>query len=724
MKRLTCFFITLSLFLPFIIDARDIPQEQRRQEQRWVDSVMGTLSLRQRIAQLFVVPVNITAQSRKHLDGVGLLIDAEQVGGVIVMKAQLSPYAAAINELQRRSRVPLLVSIDGEWGVGMRTDSVPNFPRQMMLGALTDNTLIEEMGEAVGEQCRRMGIHMNFAPVADVNNNPANPVINVRSFGEDIYNVAEKSTAYMRGMQNRGVLACAKHFPGHGDTNQDSHEALPTIAHALERLDSLELFPFRKLMENGVDAVMVAHLQIPAYDTLPRPSTLSPPVVSRLLRDGLEFGGLAITDALNMKGVTSTTHKDTIALLALLAGNDILLMPESVPAAINVIEQAVKEGKASMYKVDIKCRKILAAKYRAGLSNYLPVREAGLAADLNTAAHRALNSRLAEKALTLLHNRDSLLPLRRLDTLKIACVEIGEGDGAFFSRRLRSYAAVDVFSVNPSAGADTLQMLRAQLSPYNLIIAAYHRTDARPQYGFGVDSLAAQFITSLAAGKKVILDFFGTPYGIAKFGDTQNLAALVVSYSNSPDAQERSAQLLFGGVAAQGRLPVSIDSVQVFGSGVRQASPVRLHYVLPEEIGVSGARLPVIDTLVMQAVGKRITPGAQVLAIYKGQVFYDKSFCVHSSDTLSGFVAYGEGRAFSDSLVSIAAGGYARNHGNYFKSRRRLGFDSGALCWKDTQQELVVIFLPSHRIAPGGKKAKKLRAFPKIFSEFKTIVEN
>lgn len=754
MKRLICFIFSVSLFFLFFVDARIIPQSQRRQEQRWVDSIMQTLSLRQRIAQLFVVPVNITENAANHIEEVGRLIEAEQVGGVIVMKAQLPVYASAINGLQSRSRVPLLVSIDGEWGVGMRTENVLNFPRQMMLGALSDSRLIEEMGEAIGEQCRRMGIHMNFAPVVDVNNNPDNPVINVRSFGEDKYNVAEKSRAYMHGMQNRGILTCAKHFPGHGDTNQDSHESLPTIPHTTARIDSLELYPFKNLMENGVDAVMVAHLQIPAYDTLPRPSTLSPSIVSRLLRDELEFGGLVITDALNMKGVTTTTHRDTIALFALQAGNDVLLMPNSIPAAIDVIEQAVQDGQVSMYKLNTKCRKMLAAKYRAGLNNYQPVREAGLAADLNTAAYQALNFQLTEKALTLLQNRDDVLPLRRPDTLKIACLEIGEGYGAPFKQRLRSYATVDTFSVNPGAGADTLLALQERLSPYDLIIAGYHNTDARPQFNFGVDSLTAQFLTGLAVRQQVILDFFGTPYGIKKFGDTQHFAAVVVSYSNLPYAQERSAQLLFGGVAAQGRLPVSIFNEEkreehgeqmengeqtpapassplsifhspfIFGSGIQQAAPERWHYVLPEEIGIPGEQLSAIDTLVAQAIRKHITPGAQVVAVYKGQVFYNKSFGACPSDTLPGFVAYGEERCLSDSLSKIAAGGYARNHSNFFASLRRRSFDSGALCWKDTQRELAVIFLPSHGLPPGSKKTRKLHTFPKIFTAFQRAVEN
>jgi hypothetical protein len=328
---------------------------------------------------------------------------------------------------------------------------------------------------------------------------------------------------------------------------------------------------------------------------------------------------------------------------------------------------------------------------------------------------------LTENALTLLQNRNNLLPLLRPDTLKIAYLEIGEGYGVPFKQRLRSYAVMDTFSVNPGAGADTLFALQQQLLPYDLIIAGYHNTDARAQFNFGVDSLSAQFLTGLAARRQVILDFFGTPYGIKKFGDTHNFAAVVVSYSNLPYAQERSAQLLFGGVAAQGRLPVSIDSVRLFGDGILQTAPVRWHYVLPEEIGIPAARLSVIDTLVMQAIRKRITPGAQVVAVYKGQVFYNKSFGARPTDTLPGFTAYSEGRFLSDSLASIAAGGYARNHGNFFGSLRRRNFDSGALCWKDTQRELAVIFLPSHDLPPGSKQTRSLRTFPKIFAEISEL---
>ncbi|MDR2358487.1 MAG: serine hydrolase [Prevotellaceae bacterium] len=636
MNRYGIFIIACTcLLLPVGAAAHPTLQQERRHEQRWVDSVMNTLSLRQRIAQLFIVSVEAVAGKKNNTGKVVALIEKEQIGGVIVMKAQLSCYAENINRLQAHSPLPLLVAMDAEWGVAMRTDSVLKFPRQMMLGALSDNRLVESMGEAIAGQCKRMGVHLNFAPVVDVNNNPYNPVINVRSFGENKYNVVGKSIAYMYGLQNQGVLACAKHFPGHGDTYQDSHEQLPSVNHSLRRLDSLELYPFKVLMEGGVDAVMVGHLQVPAYDTLKRPSTLSSSVVAHLLRDELEFSGLIITDALNMKAVTAAARKDSIALSALLAGNDILLMPDNVSASLDIIENAVKEEKISVHKINTKCRKMLSAKYRAGLNNYRPVKAEGLAADLNAPAYKALRYQLTEKALTLLHNQDSLLPLRRLDTLKIACLEIGKNEGRFFRQQLSCYAAIDTFSVGAVTGADTLRLLRKQLAPYNLIIAGYHYTDARAQFNFGVDSLMAQFLSGLAAEKKVILNFFGTPYGIKKFNSIQNFAALIVSYGNTQYSQERSAQLLFGGVAAQGSLPVSIDNLWNAGSGIKQEKTTRLHYVLPEEIGIPDARLAVIDTIMAEAIRQHATPGAQVMAIYKGNVFYHRAFGTHAYDSVS-----------------------------------------------------------------------------------------
>jgi beta-glucosidase-like glycosyl hydrolase/CubicO group peptidase (beta-lactamase class C family) len=628
-----CF--TACLLLLISAHGRTVPLQDRRQEQRWIDSVMHTLTPRQRIAQLFIIPIETLPEQQKKIDKIAKIVDTEQIGGLIVMKAQPHYYADVINRIQSISKVPLLITMDAEWGVNMRMDSIMPFPRQMMLGAISDNTMIEKMGEAIAEQCKRMGVQVDYAPVVDVNNNPDNPVINIRSFGENKYNVAEKSIAYMHGLQNKGILACAKHFPGHGDTNQDSHETLPSITHSSSRMDSIELYPFKALMEAGVDAVMVAHLQVPAYDTLKRPSTLSRPIVSQLLKDELEFSGLTVTDALNMKAVTSCAKNDSlaVALAALLAGNDILLMPDNISTSIDHIEKAIRDGKISEHKINTKCRKMLAAKYRAGLSHYEPVNSTGLAAELNSPDNEALRYQLTEKALTLLHNSDSLLPLQRLDTLKIAYLEIGKNGGTAFKNQLQYYAGFDSFSIDPVSPKDTLHKLYNALAPYNLIIVGYHHVNARPQANFGVDSATAQFVTKLAAEKRVILGFFGTPYGIRRFADYRNLSALIIAYENTVFSQERTAQLIFGGVAAQGTLPVSIDSVWCFGNGIRQTATTRLRYVVPEEAGIPRRQLASIDTLVAEAIEQGATPGAQVMAIHKGNVFYHKSFGHHSYDS-------------------------------------------------------------------------------------------
>ncbi|MDR0728945.1 MAG: serine hydrolase [Prevotellaceae bacterium] len=635
MKKAALIFI---LFLYVTAStAQTSSMQERRREQQWVDSVMQILTPRQRIAQLFIAPVHLTGDKRNNVAATLDLLQREAIGGVIVMKAHPSHYAAELNALQACAATPLLVTMDAEWGVAMRMDSIMPFPRQMALGAITDDDLIRQMGEAVGEQCRRAGIHLNFAPVVDINNNPANPVISSRSFGENKYNVAGKSKAYMQGLQNKGVMACIKHFPGHGDTHQDSHETLPTIAHSLSRMDSIELFPFRTLMEGGIDAIMVAHLQVSAYDTAARPSTFSPAVVSRLLRDGMEFGGLVITDALNMKAATGSGDSHPPALAALLAGNDILLMPDSIAASITAIEQAVADGTLSAHQINMKCRKMLAAKYRAGLNEYTAVNATGLRDDLNCPANEALRYRLTEQALTLLCNDNDLLPLRRLDTLKIACLSIGK-NGEAFAQYLQRYAGVGITGVHGtlgtlSAAPDSLEQLREQLRGYNLIIAGYHATDTRASRRFGVDSLTAAFLAEVAAEQTVALVFFGVPYGIRQFTDRHRFSAIVVSYDNTKYAQERSAQLLFGGVAARGTLPVSIDEWRIFGNGIRQTAPVRLHYVMPEEIGIAQQELAAVDTLIADAIRQKAMPGAQVMAIYRGDVFYHKAVGHHTYDS-------------------------------------------------------------------------------------------
>jgi beta-glucosidase-like glycosyl hydrolase/CubicO group peptidase (beta-lactamase class C family) len=635
------FYFLLFTLCGGALTAQNARWYEQQEEQRWVDSVMQTLSTRQRIAQLFIAPIELTHNRQPQLERLVRLLQKEALGGLIVMKAQPDAYVPAMNRLQAAARVPLLVSMDAEWGVAMRTDSSLAFPRQMMLGAVGDNDLIRRMGEAVGEQCRAMGIHMNYAPVVDVNNNPLNPVIHTRSFGDNIYNVAEKSAAYMQGLHNKGVLACIKHFPGHGDTQQDSHLTLPSIDHSAARMDSIELFPFRALMERGVDAIMVGHLQAPAFDTLQRPATLSRAVVGALLRDELEFAGLVVTDALNMKAVTKGRRADSLALAAFGAGNDVMLMPDSIAASIDVVERAVADGSLSAHRINMKCRKVLAAKYRAGLNRYRPLDESRpLWPRLNAPDDEALRYRLTEQALTVLRNRDDCLPLRRLDTMRIACLSIGApATDAPFRRHLQYYAAVDTFAVPAAVTPDSLLRLRQRLAEYSLVIVGYFPNETRTRRHFGVDSLTARWVAELATEKPVVLTFFGTPYGIGAMGDVRSLAAIVVAYENTRYSQERAAQLIFGGVEAQGTLPVTVDSLWVFGNGLRSGPPTRLRYVVPEEIGIARAQLSGIDSLVRQAIEQQALPGAQMMAIRNGAVFYHKTFGRHTYDPASPVVA-------------------------------------------------------------------------------------
>ena len=633
MKRMKRYFLLLCCsFLLGVTDGHTQPAPATpTDEQAWVDSLMNTLTLRQRVAQLFMLAVNPDADDSRF-QKVADLVVKEQVGGVIAMRGKANLWASMINRLQRLSQVPLLAGIDGEYGVGMRFDSVNVFMRQMPLGALSDNAVIYEMGKAVAQQCRRLGILLNFAPVADINNNPDNPVINIRSFGENKYKVAEKSIAYMRGMQDGGILTCAKHFPGHGDTDKDSHHEVPVLYHNKTRIDSLDLYPFKALMNAGIDAMMLGHLRVMAIDTF-LPASLSQTVTSGLLREELGYDGLVFTDALNMRGIADHYPRVMLGLLALQAGADILLMPEEVTGAIDLILQAVDDGSLPEQEINRKCRRMLAAKYKVGLSRCAPVDSLHVLADLNTIQNEVLQRRMAEASVTLLRNKNNLLPLARLDTLRIAYLEVGTGKGAVFGAQLDQYAGIAHFSVDNPASATLLDSLYKALEPYNLLIAGYHSADARARLNFGVDTLVTAFLQQMCARMPVALDFFGVPYALKKFGPLEAYQAVIVSYQNVPQQQLRSAQLIFGGVAPHAHLPVSLNDTFPAGYGLSWPAPVRLREVLPEETGIASSQLLAIDSMMQEAIRQQAIPGGQILAAYKGQVFYHKTFGRHTYDT-------------------------------------------------------------------------------------------
>ena len=568
MKR---FFITIVLsvaLLPLAVaQSPKGTKEYEKERKHWVDSVLNTLTVRQQAAQLMVKAL-FPVLGQDHIDKMAALVEAENIGGITFSRGGPILHANTVNRMQSLAKTPLMIYMDAEWGVAMRLDSVVKFPRQTTLGALENNNLIYDMGKEIANQCKALGIHMNFAPVVDVNNNPDNPVINSRSFGENKYKVAEKGLAYMKGMQENGILTSAKHFPGHGDTNVDSHAALPLISHDKKRLEDLELYPFKQLIANNVSSIMVAHLNIPAYEKKDSmPSSLSKSIVTDLLKKKLKYKGIVITDGLEMKGVTSLFPANRIPLLAFLAGNDIMLGVENPTGALDEFEAAVERGEVSKKKLREACRKILEMKYDMSLANFAPLKTEGLIDALNTPEAVKLNNDLYANAITVLRNK-GVLPLMPKELSKVAYLEVGIDDGSYYTDTLtKYYNRLDKFSLSKKPEAAEVDSIRTLLKPYNRVLVGYHSTDLRPQYSYGIDSTCLTLIHDLTKEKQVILDFFGLPYGIMQF-DVDAFETVIISYDNSPEAQVQSARLLMGDNPASGTLPVTISTSYKEGFGL------------------------------------------------------------------------------------------------------------------------------------------------------------
>ena len=598
----------------------------------WVDSVFNSLSEDQRISQLFMIAA-YSDSDQKHVDRISGIIKNYQPGGLIFFQGGPLRQANLTNLYQGISRTPLLIGIDGEWGLGMRLDSTMSFPRQMMLGAIENDSLIYDMGFEIANQLKALGIHINFAPVVDINNNPDNPVINNRSFGENKYQVARKGIEYMMGMQANGIIATAKHFPGHGDTNADSHITLPVINFDYHRLDSLELFPFRKLINHGVGGVMVAHLFVPALDSAKNTaSVLSEKIVTGLLKDSLHFKGLIFTDALGMKGVSDFFQPGELEVKALEAGNDILVMPSDIGKALNCISEALSCGLLRQSRIDSSCRKVLAAKEWAGLKKVNPIDLSSLKVKLNNPVAGLIQRKIIESALTLVQNQNHLLPLKRLDTLKIGLVLIGTGKSNQFKETLSLYDDIDCYYLDKQADSCRIDSLLSFLRSYNLIIAGIHNTSSRPNKNFGITPNEISFLEKLSAQKQVILDLFATPYALNYFKQPELFKSILVSYEDKPLIQDYSAQLIFGAVGANGTLPVS-TSKYCLTTGLITEKGLRLKYTIPEELNIDRGKLAQIDTIVNHAIKKGAMPGCVVLGAKDGVVFYHKAFGFHTYNT-------------------------------------------------------------------------------------------
>jgi len=621
---LICCFLQTG-FNSSILHAQEIRSDRNNP---WVDSVYASLNMDQRIAQLLMVRANSVIDSAEIRKIAGWIRNYN-LGGLCFFKGGPVRQAILTNYYQSLAATPLLISMDAEWGLGMRLDSTMSFARQMTLGAVQDPTILSRYGIEVAKHLRRLGVHISFSPVADINNNPSNPVINVRSFGESKQEVAERSVLYMKGLQRGGILSVAKHFPGHGDTDTDSHLALPFIAHPASTLDTLELFPFRELIQSGIDGIMTAHLFIPALDSTPnRPSSISPLVVHELLRKKLGFNGVIFTDALDMKGAANFAPPGQLEVNAILAGNDILLLPESVDSAVLHIRNALLDGTIPETVFEDRCKRVLEMKFRAGLDKPQHVRPENLSRDLNSPAADYFNRQLYEKAVTLLKNENNLLPLSRPDTLKIAAITIGYRDETLFQDRLSTYVQMDEFNLPREFDDATGNQLLSKIKQYNLLLVTVNNTHPSPARRFGMSQEGIRLIDTLLASKPAILNLFTLPYAVRLFRNAPKAKAILVSYQDNPVSYDMAAQAIAGGTGIKGKSPVTASESFPMHCGA-QTTATRIKYTLPEELGIPSSSLAVIDSIVYEGLNAAAYPGCQVLLASHGKVFFSKAYGYH-----------------------------------------------------------------------------------------------
>ncbi|MDH3795304.1 MAG: serine hydrolase [Flavobacteriaceae bacterium] len=617
MKKILLLFILVGIVYPLAGQENPLIARDTVAQLQWVNSTYNSMTLEERVGQLFMVMASSNTQKTQGV------IQEIAPGGIIFSKGGPVHQSKQTNKFQKTSKIPLLIGIDGEWGLAMRLDSTFAYPWNMTLGAISDNSIIEDIGYQIGTHTKRMGIHINFGPDIDININPNNPIIGNRSFGEDPKNVAEKGAAWIRGMRRAGILTSAKHFPGHGDTDVDSHHSLPVLDFTKERLDSVELLPYKTAIANGVSSVMVAHLNVPAWESKEdKPSSLSKSIITDLLQKEMGYKGLVVSDALNMKGVADYKEDGETEVEALLAGMDLLLMPKDVLASREAILKAIKRGKISERRLERSVKKILLAKYLAGLHSYAAVDSYRLPEQLNTVLDTLLYEQAMENALTVLKNKNGVIGLSGLERRKIAYVSLGSEPGDEFYKRLSKYTKVVHVK-----GKD-IATLKQNLKGYNTIIVGYHASNDSPwaDYRLSKKDLFWLYELGKIQGTELIFSLFAKPYALKDIVDFNNIEGVVVAYQNSEIAQQKAAELIFGALAAKGRLPVTAHEEFPVNSGEFIPSLKRLGYSMPESVGMDRFKLAKVDELVQIGLDSLMFPGAQVLVARKGKVIYNKGF--------------------------------------------------------------------------------------------------
>ncbi|KPM47518.1 glycoside hydrolase family 3 N-terminal domain-containing protein [Jiulongibacter sediminis] len=598
---------------------------------QWVDSVFNSLSVDQKIGQLLMPRGNFSGQGYEP-EKLKEWVKEYHIGGLAMFAGQPSVQAGIINELQSISEVPLLIGMDFEWGLAMRLDSTVRFPYQMALGAMTGHIeLIEQMGAEIGQQCQRLGVHVMYGPVADVNVNPQNPVINFRSFGEDPQMVARKALAYMNGLQRQHIIATAKHFPGHGDTGVDSHYDLPVIPHSRARLDSIELMPFKAMIDNGLTGIMTAHLSIPVLDDTPNlAATLSPKIITSLLKEDLGFEGLTFTDAMDMQGITKHFPDGKALVQAIIAGNDVLETFVDVPTAVKAIKAALESGELTEEIINERVLKILKAKSWVGLDHYRSTKVENLIEDLNTIKSDYLNREFAEKTLTLLKNEGSQLPIKDLQS-KIAFVSIDNAGTSDFQKMAENYTAIDFFNLPVNASDNLVQLIHNRTKDYDHLVIGLHLQSIRPYSNYGVTPQNQFALSALLENPNSTVVIFGNPFSINKIEDLGKAKSIVMANQLTSYTEEAATQAIFGAIPFEGTLPVTVNENYKAGFGLHPETLDRLAYGVPEQVGLDGETLRSrIDSVINYGLEEKAYPGAAFQVAKNGRVIYRRAYGYHT----------------------------------------------------------------------------------------------
>lgn len=595
----------------------------------WAKQRLQTMSPEEKIGQLFMISV-WPEWNDARLQSIYKAAKDHHVGGVCFFAGAAAQQVAISNKLNAEAKIPLMIGIDGEWGVGMRVKDAHSFPFAMNVGAVKDTSLIYEMGQQIGRHCKRLGVHINFAPVHDLNNNPQNPVINYRSYGSGTENVSQKVSHYIAGMQSQGVLAVAKHFPGHGDTHTDSHHALPLINKSKSEFENNEFLPFKQSINNGLQALMTGHLKVPSLDSTGCPASLSPLLIQGIIKGELGFNGLIVSDALNMNAVNKGYPNHY--LQAFLAGNDILLFPADVAEGVKQLKQGLQEGAFSEDELNARCLRVLQYKYALGVTRFTPLSDDGIIRDLNPTAAKVLNRQLLSQSITLVRNVNNSLPIMALDKKRLALLSINN-NAEGFAAQAQLYADVSIFNEKVKTADDVIR-LRAQLMPFDEIIIGLHGKQKNKTANYGINKHAIGLMNALSEEKVVHAVAMCNPFALRLLKEEafKRLTSLSFTYSNEPEIQRLAIDAVFGGIAFQGVFPLSLNAYLQEGVSCTTTA-CRLGYsTVPEELGLDSDTLSQIDTLIQEAIEKKAMPGCQILIAKNGKVAYHKAFGYHTYD--------------------------------------------------------------------------------------------